>query len=69
MEKVCLDQRLDGSINDDLIFINVLKPTILCTNDKISFVVHTALDVFCNVLTLRLAKMRKFGGNRQDLDE
>ena len=54
MEKQCLESQ-DG---DDLILINLLRPVLLGTSDKIAYVVHTALDMCANVLHLRLVDMK-----------
>lgn len=48
--------------------MNILKSVIIGTGDKIVYVVNSALEVFQNVLSLRLGEMKRYGGTRELLD-
>lgn len=67
MEKVCLQN--EDPEQYDQILINLIKPVVLGTQDKVQYVVHTALDMCANVLHLRLGEMKQFGGSREMLDD
>jgi len=68
MEKVCL-QGHPGADENDRVLINMLKPVVLATSDKIAIVVHTGLDFCANVLWQRLGDMKRFGLGKLLLDE